>query len=55
MLEVFDAARHAWHIALSFAQRVQTRAWDRCSAGRNATIKESDARRDGCQSGDYEP
>ena len=56
--EVFDAARHAPAIVgLLFGQRVRTRAWDGCSAGStgNATIKESETRRGGYQSGGYEP
>ena len=31
-------------IPLSFGQSFRIRAWDRCSAGRNTTLKESDAR-----------
>lgn len=46
--EVFDATRHVLVIVgLLFGQRVRTRAWDGCSAGRNATIKESGTRSDG--------
>ena len=41
-------------MALSFGQGVRIYAWDGCSAGSNATIKESDARRDGRRGG-YEP
>ena len=48
MLEVFGVARHALAIVgLRFRQRVRTRTWDVCSAGSNATIKESETRRDG--------
>lgn len=48
-LEVFDAAWHVLTIVgLLFGQRVRTRAWDRCSAGGNATSKESETQRDGC-------
>ena len=54
--EVSDATRHVLAIVgLLFRQRIRTRAWDGCSAGSNAIIKESETRRDGCQSGSYEP
>ena len=61
MFGVFDAAGYAQLIApartaflLSFRQRLRIWAWDRWSAGRNATIKESDERRDRYRSGGYE-
>lgn len=48
MLEVFGEAQHALAIVgLLFEPRVRTRARDGCSAGSNATIKESETRRDG--------
>ena len=45
LLEVFDAARHAQHIALPFAQGVGYALGDRGSAGNNTIMKEPDARR----------
>ena len=41
---MIDAARHALAtVALSFEQRLRVCAWDRCSAGINTSMKESDA------------
>jgi len=48
VLEVFDVARQARLILLSFEQRLRICARDRCSAGSNTAMKESDARRVGC-------
>ena len=52
LLEVLSATWHAPVIGgLLSGQRVRTRASNRYSAGSNATIKESNAPRDGCRSG----
>lgn len=63
VLGVFDASRYAGPIAraqlipLLFGQSFQICALDRCSAGRNATLKEPDGRRVGwaetMESGSY--
>ena len=46
MLEVFDAARHAQPSVGTYSSIVQIKlricAWDRCSSGRDETLKEPD-------------